>query len=186
MFEQYNELKKANPDAILFFRMGDFYEVFFEDAVIASKELDLTLTARNKHAPNPIPMAGVPHHASAGYIEKLVANGYRVAIAEQVQGTWLVKSAKGWSPRSISHFVSSASLSVAPIAHARNSSGRVDFLGVKRSSRDWACPLVWVPNDLTCSLALLPREAAWALAWLPKAFTRSAAWPVMAWAWLDV
>jgi len=103
MFDQYNALKKANPDSILFFRMGDFYEMFYDDAVVAAKELDLTLTARNKHAPDPIPMAGVPHHASAGYIEKLVANGYRVAIAEQVEDP---RKAKGLVKREVIRVVS--------------------------------------------------------------------------------
>jgi len=91
MFEQYNRLKAANPGALLFFRMGDFYEMFFEDAKIAARELDLTLTARNKSDPDPTPMAGVPHHAAGGYIQRLVEAGYRVAIAEQVEDPALAK-----------------------------------------------------------------------------------------------
>lgn len=85
MFAQYQSLKQAHPDAILFFRMGDFYETFYEDAEISARVLELTLTARNKQAPDPIPMAGVPHHAATGYIQRLVDQGYRVAIAEQVE-----------------------------------------------------------------------------------------------------
>ena len=103
MFQQYHQLKAAHPDAILFFRMGDFYEMFFDDAVVAAKELDLTLTARNKHAPDPVPMAGVPHHASASYIEKLVAKGHRVAIAEQVEDP---RKAKGLVKREVIRVVS--------------------------------------------------------------------------------
>lgn len=85
MFDQFNALKAENPDAILFFRMGDFYETFFEDAEVTAQVLELTLTARNKQDDQPIPMAGVPHHAAAGYVQRLVDAGYRVAIAEQVE-----------------------------------------------------------------------------------------------------
>ncbi|MEQ1567351.1 MAG: DNA mismatch repair protein MutS, partial [Myxococcota bacterium] len=91
MFEQYRALKAAQPDAILFFRMGDFFEMFFEDAELAARELDLTLTSRNKNDPSPIPMAGVPHHAAPGYIQRLTDAGYRVAIAEQVEDPALAK-----------------------------------------------------------------------------------------------
>lgn len=92
MFEQYQRLKDSAPDSLLFFRMGDFYELFYEDAKIASRELELTLTARNKGDPNAIPMAGVPHHAAAGYIERLIQAGFRVAIAEQVEDPALTKT----------------------------------------------------------------------------------------------
>ncbi|MEQ1503827.1 MAG: DNA mismatch repair protein MutS [Myxococcota bacterium] len=85
MFEQYRALKAAHPDAILLFRMGDFFELFFEDAELAARELDLTLTSRNRNDPVPIPMAGVPHHAVASYVQRLVDNGHRVAIAEQTE-----------------------------------------------------------------------------------------------------
>jgi len=91
MFEQYHGLKSAHPDAVLFFRMGDFYEVFFEDAELCAKVLDLTLTSRNKHDDDPIPMAGVPHHAAASYVQRLTDEGYRVAIAEQVEDPALAK-----------------------------------------------------------------------------------------------
>ncbi len=91
MFEQYHRLKAVNPNALLFFRMGDFYELFFDDAKVAARELDLTLTARNKNDPDPIPMAGVPHHAAGGYIQRLIEAGHRVAIAEQVEDPALAK-----------------------------------------------------------------------------------------------
>src|SRR5204863_18278 len=74
----------AHPDSILFFRMGDFYEMFHDDAVVASRALDLTLTSRNKGAADEIPMAGVPHHAATGYIARLLALGHKVAICEQM------------------------------------------------------------------------------------------------------
>ncbi len=95
MLRQYLDIKKAYPGTILFFRLGDFYEMFNEDAVIGSRELQITLTARQKDSPNPVPMCGVPHHAAAGYIAKLVRKGYRVAICEQSEparpGVKLVK-----------------------------------------------------------------------------------------------
>jgi len=84
MFQQYAQLKAQHPDAILFFRMGDFYEVFYDDAELCARALELTLTARNKHD-DPIPMAGVPHHAAAGYVTRLTEQGHKVAIAEQVE-----------------------------------------------------------------------------------------------------
>ncbi len=82
--QQYMDFKRQHTDAILFFRLGDFYELFYEDAKIAHKELDLTLTARNKQSENPIPMAGVPHHSLDRYVQKLVQSGYKVAIADQI------------------------------------------------------------------------------------------------------
>ncbi|MCD9188082.1 MAG: DNA mismatch repair protein MutS [Pyrinomonadaceae bacterium] len=83
MFRQYLEIKKNYPGTLLFFRLGDFYELFNEDAVIGSRELEITLTARQKDSKNPIPMCGVPHHAASNYIARLVKKGYRVAICEQ-------------------------------------------------------------------------------------------------------
>jgi DNA mismatch repair protein MutS len=88
--KQYMDLRNQYPDCILFFRMGDFYETFYEDAKVCSKLLDLTLTARDKQWHNPIPMAWAPYHAADKYIAKLVAHGYKVAIAEQMT------EAKAW------------------------------------------------------------------------------------------
>ncbi len=85
MIRQYHELKKAHPGTILFFRLGDFYEMFFDDALLGARELEITLTARHKERGEPIPMCGVPHHAAEGHIAKLVRKGYRVAICEQVE-----------------------------------------------------------------------------------------------------
>ncbi|MDX6446717.1 MAG: mismatch repair protein MutS [Blastocatellia bacterium] len=85
MVRQYRELKSQHPGTLLFFRLGDFYELFFEDAVIGARELQITLTARHKESGNPMPMCGVPHHSAANYIAKLVRKGYRVAICEQTE-----------------------------------------------------------------------------------------------------
>lgn len=82
---QYQDLKDQNPDAILFFRLGDFYEMFFEDAKVASRVLGITLTARHRGTDNEMPMAGMPHHAHKEYLQNLVSQGYKVAIAEQVE-----------------------------------------------------------------------------------------------------
>lgn len=85
LMTQYKEIKSEHQDSILFFRLGDFYEMFFQDAVIASKELGLTLTSRNREKNQDVPLAGVPYHSSSVYIAKLVEKGYRVAICEQVE-----------------------------------------------------------------------------------------------------
>lgn len=95
MLRQYLEIKKAYPGTLLFFRLGDFYELFNDDAVTGSRELGITLTARHKESANPIPMCGVPYHAASNYIARLVKKGYRVAICEQAEpaakGTKLVR-----------------------------------------------------------------------------------------------
>src|SRR6266700_1375008 len=85
MIRQYRELKAKHPGTLLFFRLGDFYELFFEDAIVGSRELQITLTARHKERGDPIPMCGVPHHSAANYIAKLVRKGYRVAVCEQTE-----------------------------------------------------------------------------------------------------
>src|SRR5260370_30068644 len=85
MVRQYRELKEQHPGTFLFFRLGDFYELFFEDAVVGARELQITLTARHKESGDPIPMCGVPHHSAPNYIAKLVRKGYRVAICEQTE-----------------------------------------------------------------------------------------------------
>ncbi|MFV0379262.1 MAG: DNA mismatch repair protein MutS [Anaerorhabdus sp.] len=85
MIKQYLEVKKGYQDALVFYRLGDFYEMFFDDAKIASSELDLVLTGRNGGVKDKIPMCGVPHHASKAYIQKLVERGYKVAIVEQLE-----------------------------------------------------------------------------------------------------
>jgi len=93
MMKQYLELKEQNPDSILFFRLGDFYEMFQEDAKLVSKELDLTLTTRDRNKPpeERTPMCGVPYHSCEGYIARLIAKGYKVAICEQTEDPALAK-----------------------------------------------------------------------------------------------
>ncbi len=91
LMTQYFSVKKNYPECLLFFRLGDFYELFHEDAIVASKVLEITLTSRNKNDANPTPMCGVPHHSATNYINKLVNNGYKVAICEQLEDPASVK-----------------------------------------------------------------------------------------------
>lgn len=91
MMQQYLETKKEYPDAILFYRLGDFYEMFFEDAITASKELEITLTGKNCGLEERAPMCGIPYHAVDGYLARLVSKGYKVAICEQMEDPKLAK-----------------------------------------------------------------------------------------------
>ena len=104
MMKQYLQIKEQNLDNILFFRLGDFYEMFFEDALIASKELELTLTGKSCGLDEKVPMCGVPYHSANIYIEKLVEKGYKVAICEQTEDP---KNAKGIVKRDIVQVISS-------------------------------------------------------------------------------
>ena len=98
MMRQYYELKEQYPDSILFFRLGDFYEMFGDDAKLASKVLEIALTSREAGPQGRVPMCGVPHHAAEGYIEKLVRSGYRVALCEQLEDP---REAKGVVKRDV-------------------------------------------------------------------------------------
>ena len=92
LMRQYAAIKKEHPNALLFFRLGDFYELFFDDAVLAARELQITLTSRNKEKGVAIPMCGVPYHAAEGYISKLIRRGFKVAVCEQVEDPRLAKT----------------------------------------------------------------------------------------------
>ena len=85
LMRQYIAAKKQVPNALLLFRLGDFYELFYDDAVTAARELEITLTARNKERGDAVPMCGVPYHAADGYISRLIQRGFRVAICEQME-----------------------------------------------------------------------------------------------------
>jgi len=91
LMRQYTAIKKQHPTALLFFRLGDFYELFFEDAVVAARELQITLTSRNKEKDTAIPMCGVPYHSAEGYLSKLLRKGFKVAICEQMEDPRLAK-----------------------------------------------------------------------------------------------
>ena len=107
MMRQYLEIKDKNPDIILFFRLGDFYEMFFEDAINVSRELELTLTGKSAGLDERIPMCGIPHHAANIYIEKLIEKGYKVGICEQLEDP---RSAKGIVKRDITQIISSGTI----------------------------------------------------------------------------
>ncbi|HYO63155.1 MAG TPA: DNA mismatch repair protein MutS [Pyrinomonadaceae bacterium] len=91
MLRQYHEMKRQYPGTLLFFRLGDFYELFYEDAVTGAREMEITLTARHKERGEPIPMCGVPHHAVSNYVARLIRKGYRVAMCEQTEDPSKVK-----------------------------------------------------------------------------------------------
>src|SRR5437016_6687943 len=91
LMRQYAAIKKQHPTALLFFRLGDFYELFFEDAVVAARELQITLTSRNKEKDTAIPMCGVPYHSAENYLSKLLRKGFKVAICEQMEDPRLAK-----------------------------------------------------------------------------------------------
>ncbi|MBM4342203.1 MAG: DNA mismatch repair protein MutS [Deltaproteobacteria bacterium] len=102
VMRQVLDAKRAHPDALVLFRLGDFYELFFEDALDASKLLDLTLTSRNKNDPRPIPMCGFPWHAAAGHVQRALEAGRRCAVVEQLQDA---ASAKGMIQRGVTHVI---------------------------------------------------------------------------------
>jgi DNA mismatch repair protein MutS len=107
MMQRYVEVKAENPEALLLFRMGDFYELFYDDARIASPVLGLTLTSRDKNSDNPVPMAGFPYHSLDGYLQKLIRAGYRVSICDQVEDP---KTAKGMVRREVTQTVTPGTL----------------------------------------------------------------------------
>jgi len=102
MMQQYTQIKEQYKDCILFYRLGDFYEMFFEDAHVCSKELEIALTGKSYGQEERAPMCGVPYHAVEGYLSKLVSRGYRVAICEQVEDP---KAAKGLVRREVVRIV---------------------------------------------------------------------------------
>ena len=118
MMQQYMETKKEYKDCILFYRLGDFYEMFFEDALTASKELEITLTGKNCGLEERAPMCGIPYHAVDGYLTKLVSKGYKVAICEQVEDP---KQAKGLVKREVTRIVTpGTNLNVQSLEETKN------------------------------------------------------------------
>ena len=128
---QYLDAKRQHRDAIVFFRMGDFYEMFYEDALVAARALDLTLTSRSKDAGGAgIPMCGVPFHAVDGYLAKLVGKGFRVAICEQVEDP---RKAKGLVKREVVRVVSPGTLTDASYLEAREPAYLMSIVDVRRA-----------------------------------------------------
>ena len=134
MMKQYLEIKEQNPDCILFFRLGDFYEMFNQDAKLVSKELDLTLTTRDRNKPpeEQVPMCGVPYHSCEGYIARLVSRGYRVAICEQAEDP---ATAKGLVKREITRIITPGTVTESSMLEE----SRNNYIAcVLAESGDWA------------------------------------------------
>lgn len=134
--QRYLEVKAQHPHAILLFRMGDFYELFYEDAVVASKAVGLTLTSRDKNSPNPIPMAGFPYHQLDGYLQRLVRAGFRAAICDQMEDP---KLAKGPVRRDVTRVVTPGTLTEDSLLDPRES----NFLACVFPTKD-VCGLAWL------------------------------------------
>lgn len=146
MMEQYVEIRAANPDCLLFYRMGDFYELFFDDAVTASRALGITLTRRGKHLGEDIAMCGVPIHAADDYLQKLIALGYRVAVCEQTEDPAEARRRGGKSVvrRAVTRLVTPGTITEERLLEA----GRNNFLAaLVRTSTSSGAPehaLAWV------------------------------------------
>lgn len=141
MMAQYLAIREANPGALLFYRMGDFYEMFFEDAVSAAAALDIALTRRGTHGGEPIPMCGVPVHAAESYLLTLIRKGFRVAIAEQMEDPAEAKKrgSKSVVARDVVRLVTPGTLTEESLLEAR----RHNFLAAFATVRD-DCALAWV------------------------------------------
>lgn len=130
MMEQYQRIKSENADAILMFRMGDFYEMFNDDAKVASRVLGLALTTRDKGSKNPIPLAGVPHHALESYLARLVAAGYRVAVCDQVEDP---AQAKGLVKREVTEIITPGTILSTSMLDERRSNYLVSLVPGRKS-----------------------------------------------------
>ncbi|MBI5198144.1 MAG: DNA mismatch repair protein MutS, partial [Nitrospirae bacterium] len=117
LLRQYQQIKRGCPDAILFFRLGDFYEMFYEDAVVASKVLEIALTTRDKRKEEPVPLCGIPYHAASSYIAKLIRSGFKVAICEQTEDP---KQAKGIVKREIIRVITPGTVLDADLLEAKD------------------------------------------------------------------
>src|SRR5690606_14928558 len=145
MMEQYIEIKAANPDSLLFYRMGDFYELFFEDAEKASAALGIVLTKRGKHQGADIPMCGVPVHAADDYLQKLIGQGFRVAVCEQIEDPAEAKKrgSKSVVRRDVIRLVTPGTITEDKLL-APSESSFLMALGRVKASSDSALALAWV------------------------------------------
>lgn len=128
MMKQYVEQKDKRPECLLFFRMGDFYELFFDDAKIAAKELEITLTARDAGQKDRIPMAGVPHHSADNYLNRLVDKGYRVAVCEQIEDP---ATAKGLVKRDVVRVVTPGTVTDTSVLYEKENNYLVSVYAVQ-------------------------------------------------------
>ena len=136
MMQQYLETKKQYPDCILFYRLGDFYEMFFDDALTASKELEITLTGKNCGLEERAPMCGVPYHAVESYLDRLVSKGYKVAICEQMEDP---KLAKGLVKRDVVRIVTPGT--------------NLDVQALEESKNNYLMSIVSIGEHFGCAIA---------------------------------
>jgi DNA mismatch repair protein MutS len=163
MMAQYLAIRDANPGALLFYRMGDFYEMFFDDAVAAASALDIALTKRGTHAGEPIPMCGVPVHAAEGYLLTLIRKGFRVAIAEQMEDPAEARKrgSKSVVARDVVRLVTPGTLTEESLLEARRHNYLAAFAQVRED-----CALAWVDIStgafqvMDCPLPRLAPELA--------------------------
>ena len=136
MMAQFLEIKEGYPSALLFYRMGDFYELFFDDAVAAAKALDITLTKRGKHQGADIPMCGVPVHAAEGYLLNLIRKGFRVAVCEQLENPQEARKrgTKSVVKRGVVRLVTPGTLTEDTLLHPRESNFLASFVQVRNQS----------------------------------------------------
>ncbi|MCS7025632.1 MAG: DNA mismatch repair protein MutS [Bryobacteraceae bacterium] len=178
LMRQYHALKQQVPDALLMFRLGDFYELFYEDAVIAARELEITLTSRNKEKGQAIPMCGVPYHAAESYLSKLIQKGYRVAICEQTEDP---KFAKKLVKREIMRVVTPGTATEAGVLSAKENSylaavspdgNRVGLAYVDVTTGEFRATEMFLSEMSPALEALNPREILYAGASSPPAVNR--------------
>ncbi len=170
LMEQYVEIKAANPGCLLFYRMGDFYELFFEDAEVASRALGIVLTKRGKHRGQDIPMCGVPVHRSDEYLHRLIAQGHRVAVCEQTEDPAEAKKrgAKSVVQRNVIRLVTAGTLTEDSLLDAKRNNYLVAVARAKRSSTDADSAFALAYLDIstgefrisTCDRNGLPAEIA--------------------------
>ncbi len=170
LMEQYVEIKAANPGCLLFYRMGDFYELFFEDAEVASRALGIVLTKRGKHRGQDIPMCGVPVHRADEYLHRLIAQGHRVAVCEQTEDPAEAKKrgAKSVVQRNVIRLVTAGTLTEDSLLDAKRNNYLVAIARAKRSSTDAESAFALAYLDIstgefrisTCDRNGLPAEIA--------------------------
>jgi DNA mismatch repair protein MutS len=146
MMEQYTEIKAANPDCLLFYRMGDFYELFFEDAEVASRALGIVLTKRGKHLGNDIPMCGVPVERADEYLHRLIAGGHRVAVCEQLEDPALARKrgSKSVVRRDVVRLVTPGTLTEDSLLEARRNNYLVALARSRASAGEDRFALAWI------------------------------------------
>ncbi len=161
MMAQFLEIKAANPDSLLFYRMGDFYELFFDDAEVASRALGIALTKRGKHLDQDIPMCGVPVHAADDYLQKLIALGHRVAVCEQLEDPAEAKKrgSKAVVKRDVTRLVTPATITEEKLLDPTETSYLVSVGRVKAGGD--ALALAWI--DITTGQFRLMETSAKAL-----------------------